>query len=84
MYMTGVPYVVPLSADGSDFSSKSQIKADQHYGAQKGIPAGRPGSELDMAQIALFLACNEYMYGQVSFICSLQGITSNVFQDCCY
>ena len=37
------------------------------YGEKKGIPAGRPGREEDMAQAALFLACNEYAYGQVSF-----------------
>ena len=36
------------------------------YGEKKGIPAGRPGRDEDMAQLALFLACNEYAYGQVS------------------
>lgn len=33
-----------------------------------GIPeaVGRPGSETDIAQTAFFLACNQYLYGQVS------------------
>jgi hypothetical protein len=56
------------SADDKDETNKSQIPVDDtsDYREQKGIPAGRPGAETDMAQTALFLACNQYMYGQVS------------------
>jgi len=53
-----------MTADSSDEQNKSQIPAGKEYGEQKGIPAGRPGGEKDMAQVALLLACNEYMYGQ--------------------
>lgn len=53
-------------ASGSDDKNKSAIPVDESYGEKKGIPAGRPGREEDMAQAALLLACNEYMYGQVS------------------
>jgi len=44
--------------------NKSEIPTGDDYGEKKGIPAGRPGAEEDMAQAALMLACNEYAYGQ--------------------
>lgn len=51
--------------------NKSEIPTDGDYGAKKGIPAGRPGAENDMAQAALMLATNQYMYGQVRvFVCA--------------
>ncbi|THH28510.1 hypothetical protein EUX98_g5667 [Antrodiella citrinella] len=53
-------------ADTSDDQNKSRISTGGSYGEKKGIPAGRAGDDEDMAQIALFLACNEYMYGQVN------------------
>ena len=52
----------------SDDKNKSAMEVPPDYGEKKGIPAGRPGREEDMAQAALFLACNEYAYGQVSAI----------------
>ncbi|OSX59512.1 hypothetical protein POSPLADRAFT_1150956 [Postia placenta MAD-698-R-SB12] len=54
-----------MTTSGSDDKNKSAIPVDESYGEKKGIPAGRPGREEDMAQAALLLACNEYMYGQV-------------------
>lgn len=53
-------------AEGKDERNKSQIEAGEDYGDKKGIPAGRPGAETDMAQTALHIACNQYLYGQVS------------------
>ena len=56
------------AAEGKDEKNKSQIasgSADE-YREKKGIPAGRPGADTDMAQTALFIACNQYLYGQVS------------------
>jgi len=53
-----------MTTSGSDEKNKSAIPVDESYGEKKGIPAGRPGREEDMAQTALLLACNEYMYGQ--------------------
>jgi len=55
----------PLAED-SDETNKSHIPGSENedYGAKKGIPAGRPGNEQDMAQAALMLACNQYAYGQ--------------------
>ncbi|TCD64059.1 hypothetical protein EIP91_004567 [Steccherinum ochraceum] len=53
-----------MTTDSSDEENKSQIPTSKQYGEEKGIPAGRPGRDEDMAQLALFLACNEYMYGQ--------------------
>jgi NAD(P)-dependent dehydrogenase (short-subunit alcohol dehydrogenase family) len=50
----------------SDEANKSTIPTSDDYGEKKGIPAGRPGREEDMAQAVLMLACNEYAYGQVS------------------
>lgn len=50
----------------SDETNKSTIPTGEDYGEKKGIPAGRPGSEEDMAQAVLMLACNQYAYGQVS------------------
>lgn len=54
------------TAEGSDEANKSDIPTGSDFGQKKGIPAGRPGKEADMAQAALMLACNEYAYGQVS------------------
>jgi hypothetical protein len=54
-----------IIAGGSDELNKSQIPAGDDYGEKKGIPAGRPGREEDIAQAALLLACNQYAYGQV-------------------
>jgi len=54
------------TAKDSDETNKSSIPAGDNYGDVKGIPAGRPGAEEDMAQAALMLACNQYAYGQVS------------------
>jgi NAD(P)-dependent dehydrogenase (short-subunit alcohol dehydrogenase family) len=53
-----------MTTDGSDEKNKSSIPVDDSYGETKGIPAGRPGSEEDMAQAVLGLACNQYAYGQ--------------------
>jgi len=47
----------------SDETNKSYIPVDEEYGEKKGIPAGRPGRDADMAQAILALACNEYLYG---------------------
>lgn len=52
------------TAEGSDKQNKTSIPGGPDYGAKKGIPAGRPGSEEDMAQAVLALACNQYMHGQ--------------------
>jgi hypothetical protein len=54
-----------ILAGGSDELNKSQIPVGDDYGEKKGIPAGRPGREEDIAQAALLLACNQYAYGQV-------------------
>ncbi|OCH94512.1 NAD(P)-binding protein [Obba rivulosa] len=53
-----------MTTEDSDSKNKSQIPTGDDYGEKKGIPAGRPGREEDMAQAALFLACNQYMWGQ--------------------
>lgn len=55
-------------ASGSNEQNKSTIPTGTDYGEKKGIPAGRPGKEEDMAQAALMLATNQYAYGQVSFM----------------
>ena len=52
-------------ADGKDEQNKSHIEFSQDYGEKKGIPADRPGADTDMAQTALYIACNQYLYGQV-------------------
>ncbi len=55
-----------ISSDGeSDDKNKSVMQVPPDYGEKKGIPAGRPGGEEDMAQTALYIATNEYLYGQV-------------------
>lgn len=54
-----------ILAGESDEHNKSQIPVSEDYGEKKGIPAGRPGRDEDMAQAALLLACNQYAYGQV-------------------
>ena len=59
-------HAVCFTADGKDEQNKSQIEAGEDYGEKKGIPANRPGAETDMAQTALYIACNQYLYGQVS------------------
>ncbi|KAI0348193.1 NAD(P)-binding protein [Trametopsis cervina] len=55
-----------ITTDGKDENNKSQIptgSADE-YREKKGIPAGRAEADDVMAQTALFLACNQYIYGQ--------------------
>ncbi|KAJ3479108.1 hypothetical protein NLI96_g9290 [Meripilus lineatus] len=53
-----------MTTDSSDEKNKSSIPTNDDFAEKKGIPAGRPGEDKDMAQLALCLACNEYMYGQ--------------------
>ncbi|TRM68727.1 hypothetical protein BD626DRAFT_395007 [Schizophyllum amplum] len=53
-----------MTTSGSDELNKSEIPVDDKYGKEKGIPAGRPGADEDMANAALSLACNQYAYGQ--------------------
>ncbi|KAH9854979.1 NAD-P-binding protein [Lenzites betulinus] len=53
-----------MTVGKSDDKNKSAMDVPADYGKQKGIPAGRPGSEEDMAQTALYLATNQYLYGQ--------------------
>ncbi|EJF62268.1 NAD(P)-binding protein [Dichomitus squalens LYAD-421 SS1] len=53
-----------MTTGDSDETNKSGMEVGPDYGETKGIPAGRPGRGEDMAQLALFLACNEYAYGQ--------------------
>ncbi|KAI0638550.1 NAD-P-binding protein [Trametes polyzona] len=48
----------------SDDKNKSNMPVPPDYGEKKGIPAGRPGRDEDMAQTALYIASNEYLYGQ--------------------
>ncbi|EJD04805.1 NAD-binding protein [Fomitiporia mediterranea MF3/22] len=52
-----------MTTEGSDETNKSELPVDESYGAKKGIPAGRPGRDEDMAQAILALACNQYAYG---------------------
>ncbi|TFY62857.1 hypothetical protein EVG20_g6552 [Dentipellis fragilis] len=52
-----------MTTSESDDANKSAIE-DPEFGEKKGIAAGRPGRDEDMAQAALLLACNEYAYGQ--------------------
>ncbi|EIM88297.1 NAD-P-binding protein [Stereum hirsutum FP-91666 SS1] len=52
-----------MTTDESDEYNKSNIdKAG--WAKEKGVPAGRAGSDEDMAQAALMLAVNQYAYGQ--------------------
>ncbi|ESK88499.1 short-chain dehydrogenase [Moniliophthora roreri MCA 2997] len=53
-----------MTTEGSDELNKSSIPVDDSYRNKKGIPAGRPGRDEDMAQAALMLAVNQYAYGQ--------------------
>ncbi|KAH7916293.1 NAD(P)-binding protein [Hygrophoropsis aurantiaca] len=53
-----------MAEGSSDAANKSEIAAEYDYGEKKGIPAGRPGRDEDMAQAVLMLACNQYIYGQ--------------------
>ncbi|KAI4527135.1 NAD(P)-binding protein [Schizophyllum commune Loenen D] len=53
-----------MTTQESDDLNKSEIPVDESYGEKKGIPAGRPGADEDMAKAALVLACNQYAYGQ--------------------
>ena len=47
------------------------------YGEKKGIPAGRPRRDEDMAQTALYIASNEHLYGQVRFTTVRRGCEHN-------
>ncbi|KZT29457.1 NAD-P-binding protein [Neolentinus lepideus HHB14362 ss-1] len=53
-----------MTTNESNEANKSEIPTDESYGEKKGIPAGRPGAEEDMAQLILSMAVNEYLYGQ--------------------
>ena len=52
-----------MTSDGSDEQQKSHIDP-KGYREDKNIPAGRPGKDEDMAQLALMLAVNQYMSGE--------------------
>ncbi|GJE89565.1 NAD(P)-dependent dehydrogenase [Phanerochaete sordida] len=53
-----------MTTDGKDGQNKSVIEGGEEYGRRNGIPANRAGSERDMAQTALYIACNQYLWGQ--------------------
>jgi len=53
-----------MTTKESDEYNKSTIPTGEDYGKEKGVPAGRPGNDQDMAQAVLMLACNQYAYGQ--------------------
>ncbi|KAL7282667.1 hypothetical protein ACG7TL_004140 [Trametes sanguinea] len=53
-----------MTVGESDDKNKSHMEVPPDYGEKKGIPAGRPGRDEDMAQTALYIASNEYLYGQ--------------------
>ncbi|KAI0775881.1 NAD(P)-binding protein [Trametes elegans] len=53
-----------MTVGESDDKNKSALEVPPDYGEKKGIPAGRPGRDEDMAQTALYIATNEYLYGQ--------------------
>ncbi|TFY83540.1 hypothetical protein EWM64_g489 [Hericium alpestre] len=42
--------------------------AEPNFGKVHGVPANRPGSDEDIAQAVLMLACNQYAYGQTLVI----------------
>ncbi|ESK88472.1 short-chain dehydrogenase, partial [Moniliophthora roreri MCA 2997] len=44
-----------MTTEGSDEHNKSQIPVDDSFRDKKGIPAGRPGRDEDMAQVVLLL-----------------------------
>ena len=49
-----------MTTDGSDDQQKSHIDATKNgYREDKNIPAGRPGSDVDMAQAVVSIACNQ-------------------------
>lgn len=54
-----------MTTGGSDEANKS-FKEAEGFREEKGIPAGRPGKDEDMAQAVLALAVNKYANGQVS------------------
>ncbi|KZS95844.1 NAD(P)-binding protein [Sistotremastrum niveocremeum HHB9708] len=53
-----------MTTKESNDQNKSHIPAGEKYRDEKGIPAGRPGRDEDMAQAVLMLATNQYMSGQ--------------------
>lgn len=64
------------TADESNEYNKSSIdKAG--WAKEKGVPAGRAGSDEDMAQAALMLAVNQYAYGQVGFPMSSSAVVDD-------
>lgn len=75
-----------MTTKDSDESNKSTIPTGEDYGKKKGVPAGRPGNEKDIAQAVLMLACNQYAYGQVSSKRSESdsALTDHTFSDYCY
>lgn len=52
-----------MTRGSSDDANKSQWKVD-NFGDKMDVPAGRPGSEEDMAQCVLPLACCQYLNAQ--------------------
>jgi len=59
------PGVFPseMTTEGSGPDQKSHLPAEGFY-EKKGIPAGRPGKDDDIAQVVLMLAVNTYLNGQ--------------------
>ena len=66
-------------AGESDETNKSAIPVDEPFGEKKGIPAGRPGRDEDIAQAVLSLACNQYAYGSVCFPCHCGEHATNLY-----
>ncbi|KIJ50843.1 hypothetical protein M422DRAFT_159176 [Sphaerobolus stellatus SS14] len=57
-------FATEMTTDESDPAQKSHIPAGEEYREKKGIPAGRPGKDEDMAQLVLSLAVDTYINGQ--------------------
>ena len=54
-----------LSAGKSDDKQKSQLQEDEVQSKPHPVPAGRAGSDEELAQACLFLAKNRYVNGEV-------------------
>lgn len=52
-----------MTTQDSDHNQKSTLSSEG-FKDEKEIPAGRPGTEEDMAQTVLFVATNQYLNGQ--------------------
>lgn len=68
-----------MTTGESDADNKSYIATGSGWKKSHEVPGGRPGHERDMAQLAIMLAANNYIQGEVVRIVRRRVVARSLF-----